>query len=127
MNEKNLNNYSIEITISSSNPIVKSKLLEIKDHITLQINDIIKPVEDSKKKSIQKCFIEMIMNTTIHALPKILTTDKMYFKIMWLLFFIISFGFNFQLVTKCIIDYLSYETITKIGIGFDQPGNLNLI
>jgi hypothetical protein len=123
MNEKNLNNYSIEITISSSNPIVKSKLLEIKDHITLQINDIIEPVEDSKKKSIQKCLKEMIMNTTIHALPKILETDKTYFKIMWLLFFIISFGFNFQLVAKCIIDYLSYDTITKIGVVFDQPGN----
>ena len=123
MNEKNLNNYSIEITISSSNPIVKSKLLEIKDHITLQINDIIEPVEDSKKKSIQKCLKEMIMNTTIHALPKILETDKTYFKIMWLIFFIISFGFNFQLVAKCIIDYLSYDTITKIGVVFDQPGN----
>ncbi len=43
---------------------------------------------------------------------------------MWILFFIISFGFNLQLVAKCITDYLLYETITKIDIGSEQPGNL---
>ena len=123
MSENNLNNYSIEIIISSSGEIVNNKLNEIKDNIALQINEIIKPAEDSKTKRIQKCLKNMIMNTTIHALPKILKSDRILFKIMWFLFFIVSFGFNFQLVAKCLTDYLSYETITKIGIGSEQPGS----
>jgi hypothetical protein len=59
----------------------------------------------------------------IHALPKIIMTDKFYSKIMWILFFIISFGFSIQLISKSITDYLSYETVSMISIEYEQPGN----
>ncbi len=79
-------------------------------------------IEVSKQSRIRKCFKEMIMHSTIHALPKIIKADKFYFKIMWILFFIISFGFNFQLLIRIVNDYLLYETITAINIGSEQPG-----
>ena len=89
-----------------------------------KIEKILNSKEDSKLNRIRKCFKEGIMNSTIHALPKIMTADKFYFKIMWILFFVLSFGFNIQLIFKCITDYLSYETITKIDVESEQPGNI---
>ena len=79
-------------------------------------------IEVLKQNKIRKCFKEMVMHSTIHALPKIIKADKFYFKIMWILFFIISFGFNFQLLIRVVNDYLSYDTITEINIGSEQPG-----
>ena len=96
---------------------------ENEDHKNEEHNEILNSIEDSKLKRIKKCFKEMIMNSTIHALPKIMTAEKFYFKIMWILFFVVSFGFNIQLIFKCMTDYLSYETITKIDIESEQPGN----
>jgi hypothetical protein len=105
------------IFIEKSNLKVANKSIQ-----TDQVN-ILNSKEDSKLNRIRKCFKEGIMNSTIHALPKIMTTDKFYFKIMWSLFFVVSFGFNIQLIFKCITDYLSYETITKIDVESEQPGN----
>ena len=85
-------------------------------------NNLINPVEDSKKRRIKKCIKEKMINSTIHALPNIYRTENYYFKIMWLLFFIITFSFNVQFTIKCINDYLLYERITEIDIGTDQPG-----
>ena len=79
-------------------------------------------IEVLKQNRNRKCFKDMVMHSTIHALPKIIKADKFYFKIMWILFFIISFGFNFQLLIRVVNDYLSYDTITEINIGSEQPG-----
>jgi hypothetical protein len=94
-----------------------------KNNQDFKVDEIVDSKVDSKINRIRKCFKEGIMNSTIHALPKIMMADKLYSKIMWILFFIISFGFNIQLIGRCITDYLSYETITKIDIGSEQPGN----
>lgn len=79
--------------------------------------------EDSKKRRIKKCIKDKMINSTIHALPNIYKTENYYFKIMWLLFFIITFSFNIQFTIKCINDYLLYETITEIDVLTDQPGS----
>ena len=66
---------------------------------------------------------EMLMDSTIHALPNIYKTDRILFKIMWFCFFLTTFAFSAQLITKSINDYLKYETITQIDINLEQPGN----
>jgi len=111
------------MNVKSSNLDVGNKSIPIEVDKNKHENKIEK-ILNSKVNRIRKCFKEMVMHSTIHALPKIIKADKFYFKIMWILFFIISFGFNLQLVAKCITDYLLYETITKIDIGSEQPGNL---
>ena len=115
------NNNNVNLTENN----VNAELFTIKEHKNNnnnpenEIQKITIPKEETKVSRIQKCIKEMIMNTTIHALPIILKTEKIYLKILLFIFSIISIGFNFQLVTKYINDYLTYETITKINTGFD--------
>lgn len=39
-------------------------------------------IEVLKQNRIRKCLKDMVMHSTIHALPKIIKADKFYFKIM---------------------------------------------
>ncbi len=114
---------SLDVSKERSNLSIVNESAAFEDHKNEEHNKILNSIEDSKLNRIKKCFKEMIMNSTIHALPKIIMTDKFYSKIMWILFFIISFGFNLQLISKSITDYLAYETISTISIEYEQPGN----
>jgi len=61
----------------------------------------------------------------INYISSINKTNRIIFKIMWFLFFLISFGFNLKLIIDSINNYLLYETITEISIYSEQPGNEN--
>ena len=75
----------------------------------------------TKKARIKEKIKEMITDSTIHALPNIYKTEKIYFKLMWFSFFLITFIFSIRYIYKTVSDYLLYETVTKISIGIDQP------
>ncbi len=76
---------------------------------------IIQSNEKSKKMRIQEKFKEMILDSTIHALPNIYKTEHFYFKIMWFCLFLITFLFSIILIKKSINDFLDYE-INKFDI-----------
>jgi hypothetical protein len=76
---------------------------------------------NTKKARIQEKIKEMITDSTIHALPNIYKTEKIYFKLMWFSFFLITFIFSIRYIYKTVTDYLLYETVTQISIGIDQP------
>ena len=112
-----------DISLEKSNLDVENDPYAIQNEVDknnqdYKIDKIVDSKVDSKINRIRKCFKEGIMNSTIHALPKIMMADKFYSKIMWILFFIISIGFNLQLISKSITDYLSYETVSTISIEF---------
>jgi len=75
----------------------------------------------TKKARIKEKIKEMITDSTIHALPNMYKTEKIYFKLMWFSFFLITFIFSIRYIYKTVSDYLLYETVTKISIGIDQP------
>ena len=52
--------------------------------------------------------------TTLHGLPKILTTNRRYIKAIWLIFTLISIGFCIFMITKTISGYLQYELKSEI-------------
>lgn len=116
--------YSAEIT-SIPNEVINTKLFEKKINRTLdnKIEAIIRPKKMSKSSRIHDCIKEIIMDSTIHALPKIYNSKRIGYKIMWFLMFLLTFTFNVQFTFRCINSYLSYETITQISIGLEQPGN----
>ena len=124
MNKENLRNSSEIISLSIENLYSQKKVSTINNQIILDsrikaVND----EDDSKISRIKKKFKEMLMDSTIHALPNIFKTDRILFKIMWFCFFLTTFAFSIQLITKSINDYLKYETITQIDINSEQPGN----
>jgi hypothetical protein len=77
----------------------------------------------TKMSKIKEYIKEMIMNSTVHALPNIYKKERTVFKIMWLLLLLTSIGTNLRLTVKCFSDYLLYETITQIRVCTEQPGN----
>jgi hypothetical protein len=105
---ENLEELSLKIqTVKNLEPIV----VEIKKT---------RPIK-TKKVRIQEKIKEMMTDSTIHALPNIYKTEKIFFKLMWLSFFLITFIFSIRYIYKTVSDYLLYETVTKISIGIDQP------
>jgi len=100
------------MNVKSSNLDVGNKSIPIEVDKNKHENKIEK-ILNSKVNRIRKCFKEMVMHSTIHALPKIIKADKFYFKIMWILFFIISFGFNLQLVAFI---FITSQTLKNIEI-----------
>ena len=52
--------------------------------------------------------------TTLHGLPKILSTNRRHMKIIWLVFTLTSIGFCIFMITKTITDYLQYELKSQI-------------
>jgi hypothetical protein len=117
MSDENQKEFSNEINYISS---INHNVIENKIEPILSLSK-----EETKRSRIQKCLQEMINNSTIHALPNINKTNRIIFKIMWFLFFLISFGFNLKLIIDSINNYLLYETITEISIYSEQPGNEN--
>ena len=78
--------YSAEIT-TIPNEVINTKLFEKKINRTLdnKIEAIIKPKTMSKSSRIHNCIKEIIMDSTIHALPKIYNSKRIGYKIMWFL------------------------------------------
>ncbi len=120
---ENFNNFSEII----SNPIENhtEKVSRINNRMIMH-NQIrtLKSEDDSKINRIKKKLKEMLVDSTIHALPNIYKTDRILFKIMWFSFFLTTLAFSIQLITKSVDDYLKYETITQFNYdGYERPGN----
>ncbi len=120
---ENFNNFSEII----SNPIENhtEKVSRINNRMIMH-NQIrtLKSEDDSKINRIKKKLKEMLVDSTIHALPNIYKTDRILFKIMWFSFFLTTLAFSIQLITKSINDYIKYETITQFNYGgYERPGN----
>ncbi len=105
--KENINHKIDDImNVKSSNLDVGNKSIPIEVDKNKHENKIEK-ILNSKVNRIRKCFKEMVMHSTIHALPKIIKADKFYFKIMWILFFItiedIFYDFFFFIPTEGVV------------------------
>lgn len=83
------------------------------------------PIKESDLPSTSKGTIyERIMNkivrflstTTSHGLPRIVESKKVYQKVIWSVCLIISIGLCSFTVAQAIIEYFSFEVITKIRV-----------
>jgi hypothetical protein len=118
MSKENLKSSSEIISLPIENSYSQKKISTKNNQIILDSlfkaeND----EDDSKKSRIKKKLKEMLMDSTIHALPNIYKTDRILFKIMWFSFFLTTLAFSIQLITNSINDYLKYETIAQFNYG----------
>jgi acid-sensing ion channel 5 len=73
------------------------------------------------KNELKEIIIELISNSTVHALPKVFTKHQIHLKIMWGLFFIgctLACGF---IVVNFIITYLTFATNVNVAIINESP------
>ena len=95
---------------------------EISNKFSIQIEEKCNNLNDNnqvlKKMRIHEKLKEMILDSTIHALPNIYKTENFYLKKMWFCLFLIAFAFSIILIKKSINDYLDYETVPTISFQF---------
>ena len=64
---------------------------------------------------------ELVLRSTSHGLPHAFRTNRLFFKIMWIILFLTSTLFGFYTVIQTIDTYLSYEIVTKIDVITEIP------
>jgi len=70
---------------------------------------------EPKSKKIYKSLKEIASTAQIHGIPKIINSDHIVIKIMWLFFTIGSVSVCFWVLVKTIRDYLEYPVVTNIN------------
>lgn len=79
-------------------------------------------MESQQSRSGLKDLIRNSMEvSTFHAIPNIARTKKTSVKVMWILILIVSSALCGFLVTKTILQYLSYEVYNKFNVAFETP------
>jgi len=59
---------------------------------------------------------EIIGDSTVHGLPRLIKSKSILVKIVWAIFTFISFYFCIDAIRNAVLDYLTYPTITSFGI-----------
>jgi hypothetical protein len=76
--------------------------------------------QTSKFKKIKKRTCELLELSTSHGVPNIFRTKNLFILIIWSFFTILSASFGSYLVLDSILDYLKYNTVTKIELINEQ-------
>ena len=64
---------------------------------------------------------ELVLVSTSHGLPNIFRSQHSAIKLMWICLFTASISMGFYMVTRSIIEYLDFETVTKINVINETP------
>ena len=129
-NENNLN-----INNNNNNNNLNSMIDPI-DDLSREQNKMGKPLNDEEKKKqdiafktflLKRKFVEWSETSTSHGYPNIFRTNKLPIQIFWFILLIISTGLCIYMVSSALIDYLKYETTSKISIKYERQQDLPMI
>ena len=69
------------------------------------------------KKNIGKKLVRQTLeNFTFHAIPNILRTDFLFFKLIWLIFFIIASCYSVYLIHDAFVSFFAYKVVNTIEV-----------
>lgn len=66
------------------------------------------------KNEIKKILLELCKDTTCHAIPRIVKSERLFVKIVWSISFLMFLAWSFYSIVNSITDYLNYDYITNI-------------
>ena len=72
-------------------------------------------------EKIRNVLHEIILSSTFHAIPNIIRSERLFFKIMWTLCFLLSFSYCFTSICRSINSFLDREIVTNIKIISEIP------
>lgn len=87
----------------------------------LCINKNMKKKHETKSQKIKNKLISLIQDSTSHGLPNVFRTERLFFKIMWFTFFLISLAFGTWTIISSFIDFFNYDVVTQIDIVYEIP------
>jgi hypothetical protein len=112
LTEKEIIN-KIEIQLESSNKIndeLRRRIEELERKIDLNKEN------ESKFARVKKRTSELLEVSTSHGIPNIVRTKSLFILIMWSIFTVLSACTGSFFVLTSILDYLKYDTVTKIDV-----------
>ncbi len=68
------------------------------------------------KNEFKKILLELCKDTTCHAIPRIVKSERLFVKIVWSISFLIFLTWSFYSIINSVTDYLNYDYITNIQI-----------
>jgi len=75
----------------------------------------------SKKEKILEKSIEIGLGSTSHGIPNIIKSDEKCFKIMWLVFFLLSSSVGIYTIIQAFNNYFSFDVVTSIKVIKEMP------
>ena len=96
----------------------KNTIISNRNIDTEQINEKSK---ETKREKIKNNITELILSSTSHGLPSVFRTERIFFKIMWFIFFLISLSIGLWTIINSILDYTSYAVVTQTDIIYEIP------
>lgn len=75
-----------------------------------------KASEKHKNDELYEHLREWAAKTTGHGLPQLVSSKRLYQKIIWLVFILISFSLCSFMITKSIVRYLEHDVTTRIRV-----------
>ena len=77
--------------------------------------------KNSKLERIKSTLLGLILSSTSHGLPSVFRAERLFFKIMWFIFFVISTSLGIYMLFVSVLDYLSYNVVVKIDVINELP------
>ena len=74
-----------------------------------------------KSEKIGQSLLELTKESNIHGLPNVFKKERIFFKVMWFIFFIVSLSFGIYLLTLCVIDYSKFDVVSQTDIFYEIP------
>ena len=81
----------------------------------------------SLRTKLKERFIEWATSSTSHGFPNIFRANNIFIKLMWLLFLICSSAMCGFMVVRSIMDYLSFDVVTKVRVYSEVPSEFPTI
>jgi len=99
----------------------KTEIIELKEKESLLIEEIKNKKTNKSLEKIKLKTKELLMASTSHGIPNVFRTNRIFFKIMWIILFIISTMIGINTVIGTIETYLNYEVVTIIDVIAEIP------
>ena len=79
------------------------------------------------KKEVLVAFKDLLADSTVHGIPRLLKSKSYLSKVVWAFFFIISFSYCVYVIFETVFDYLEYKTVVSFDNYPEVPSLLPAI
>ena len=76
---------------------------------------------NKKSKNIIDTLVDLALESSIHGLPRIIKKEKIFLKLMWLIFFLVSTIFGVYFSFSAVIGFLNYDVALQIDFVKEIP------
>lgn len=77
--------------------------------------------------NLREKFLKWCERTTVHAIPNIASNNHYFLKLMWIICFLASICYCFNVLTTSVVEYYKYGVLTTYDIGQESSARFPVI